>query len=243
MRTSHVRTAVVTGLREYARTPVLLAILVVAPAYLVGLFGYAAPDTPVPVDVPNGGQTTAPLADVLTLLGVVLVAAMVSGLVGLFVVQSATDADGRLVIAGFAPTSILLARGTLVGVAASATVAVSMVVALLVFSPVNVLGVAVAGLVTALIYGLIGVIVGTQVDRLAGVWILLFVPLLDVVLFQNPLATEAKTLATILPSHATMRLAVDAGFGTGFAWANLGSAVGYLLVVATISTLFYYRST
>lgn len=82
MRTNHVRTAIAAGLREYVRTPVLLALLVVAPVYLVGLFEYAAPDTPIPVDVPNGSQTMAPLADVLTVLGVVFVAAMVGGLVG-----------------------------------------------------------------------------------------------------------------------------------------------------------------
>lgn len=145
-----------------------------------------------------------------------------------FVVQSATDADGRLVIAGFAPVSILLARGTLVAIAASTTVGVSMAVALFVFTPTNILGLAVAGLLTALIYGLVGIVVGTQVDQLAGVWILLFAPLLDVVLFQNPLASETKTLATLLPSHATMRLDVDAGFESRFAWTNFGGAIGIL---------------
>jgi len=243
MRTSHVQTAIATGLREYARTPVLLALLVVAPAYLVGLFGYAAPDTLVPVDVPNSGQTMVPLADVLTALGVVLVAAMVGGLVGLFVVQSATNADGRLVIAGFAPASILLARGTLVAAAATATVSVSMAVALVVFSPANALGLAVAGLLTALSYGLVGVVVGTQVDRLAGVWILLFAPLLDVVLYQNPLAAETKTLATLLPSHAAMRLAVDAGFGSGLDWSPLVPAVMYFVGTAVVATVLYYRRT
>jgi ABC-2 type transport system permease protein len=243
MRTSHVRTAVVAGLREYVRTPVLLAILVVAPAYLVGLFGYAAPDTPVPVEIPSGGQTLAPLSNVLTLLGVVMVGAMVGGIVGLFVVQSATDADARVAIAGFAPGSILLARGILIAVAASATVAVSLAVALLVFSPASILGVALAGLLTALVYGLIGVVVGTQVDRLAGVWILLFVPLLDIVLFQNPLATETKTLATVLPAHATMQLSVGAGFGGGIEVAQLVTALGYLSGVAVLATLLYYRRT
>ena len=185
----------------------------------------------------------APLADVLTVLGVVLVTAMVGGPVGLFVIQSATDADGHPVIAGFAPTSILLAGGTLVAIAASATVGVSMAVALFVFTPANILGLAVAGLLTALIYGLVGVVVGTQVDRLAGVWILLFAPLFDVVLFQNPLATETKTLAILLPSYATMRLAVDAGFGSSFAWIILGGTIKCLTVVAIISTITYYRST
>ena len=177
----------------------------------------------------------APLADVLTVLSIVLI--------GLFVVQSATDADGRLVIVGFAPASILLVRCTLVAIAASATVGVFIVVALLVFSPTNILGLAVAGLLTALTYGLAGIIVGTQVDRLAGVRILLFAPLLDVVLFQNPLATETKTLAILLPSHATVRLAVDAGFGSSFTWITLGGVIEYLIAIAIISAGLYYRST
>ncbi|MFC7138415.1 hypothetical protein ACFQMA_01010 [Halosimplex aquaticum] len=243
MRTNHVRTAVVTGLREYARTPVLLALLVVAPAYLVGLFGYAAPDTPVPVDTPGGGRTVVPLADVLTILGVVLVAAMVGGLVGLFVVQSATAADGRLVVAGFPPASILLARGTILTMAAAATVGISMAVAVNVFTPVSALGLAMAGLLTALIYGAVGVVVGTQVDQLAGVWVLLFAPLLDIVLYQNPLATETTVVATLLPGHATMRIAVGAGVGSGVDWAAVATAVTYLVALTAVAVGLYSRST
>jgi ABC-2 type transport system permease protein len=243
MRTSHVRTAVATGLREYARTPVLIALLLIAPAYLIGLFGYAAPNTPVPVEIPNGGQVMVPLADMLTILGVVLVAAMVGGLVGLFVVQSATEADGRLVIAGFDPVSLLLARGALLAVAATTTVGISMVVTVALFTPANVLGLAVAGFLTALIYSLVGVIVGTQVDRLAGVWILLFAPLLDVVLFQNPLATETKTFATVLPSHATMRFAVDAALEPGLKWTPIVTATGYLAILTAVAAFLYAKKT
>lgn len=243
MRTRHIQTAVATGLREYARTPVLIALLLFAPAYLIGLFGYLAPETPTPIDVPSTGQLVVPLADVLTVGGVLVANALVGGLVGLFVVQSATDADGRLVIAGFEPASLLLARGTLVGVAAVATVTVSMAVTLLFFEPASVFMLAISGLLTALTYGMVGIIVGSQVDTLPGVWILLFVPILDVHLFQNPLATETKPIATILPAHSTTNLATDAAFEAGIRLMNLGTAIAYLVVTTVIATALYYRVT
>lgn len=243
MPTRQVRVAISTGLREFGRTPVLLALLVVAPAYLIGLFGYLAPETPSPVDVPGAGQLLVPLANVLTVGGVTLVNALVGGLVGLFVVQSATDADGRLVIAGFQPASLLLARGTLIGVAAVVTGTVSLAVALVTFEPANLAVLAAAGLLTALTYGMVGVIVGSQVDTLPGIWILLFVPFLDVYLFQNPLATETTTLATVLPAHATTTLALDAAFEAGIQWSNLTAAVAYLLVTTAVATALYYRAT
>jgi hypothetical protein len=90
---------------------------------------------------------------------------------------------------------------------------------------------------------MIGIAVGSQVDLLAGVWILLFVPLLDVVLFQNPLATEMNQLATVLPGHTPMKLAMDAGFGSGIEWMNLIHASGYLAIVTGIATVLYYRKT
>lgn len=241
MEFGDVRTAITMGVREYIRTPVLLGLLLVLPAYLIGLFGYAGPDTPVPVQIPSAGQTTVPLANVITVLGVVLVTAIVGGLVGLFVVQSATDADNRLIIAGVDPASLLIARGALVLIAAVGAVGVSLGVTLVTFDPAHLGGLAVAGLLTALIYGMLGIIVGSQVDLLAGVWILLFAPLLDVVLFQNPLATETKAVATLLPAHATMRLATDAGFGTGIDWTPVAGAVGYLAVTTIVATLLYYR--
>ena len=243
MRTGNITTAIGAGLREYLRTPVLLGVLVVAPAYLIGLFGYLAPDTPAPVSVPGSGRMMIPLGDVLAILGVVLTTALVGGLIGLFVVQSAADGDGRLVIAGFPQISLLIARGSLVGIASATTVLVAIPTVLLSFEPSSVVLLGITGLLTALTYGMIGIAVGSQVDLLAGVWILLFVPLLDVVLFQNPLATETNQLATVLPGHTPMKLAMDAGFGSGIEWMNLIHASGYLAIVTGIATVLYYRKT
>lgn len=106
-----------------------------------------------------------PLADQLVVLGVVLSTA----LVGLFVVQSAADADGRLAIAGFEPVLLFLARVVLLSIAGAASVTVSLTVAVLLFTPMNVLVLAAAAWFTAITYGIVGVIVGSQLDKLPGV--------------------------------------------------------------------------
>jgi ABC-2 type transport system permease protein len=242
MRVRRIRTAIGTGVRSYLRTPVLLALIVIAPAYLIGLFGVLAPDTPVPLEVPGAGATTVPLSNALTVLGVVLSSALVGGFVGLFVIQSASDADGRLVIAGFEPSSLLLARAALVAFAAAVTVGVSMGVVSLIFEPASPVVLAVAGMLMGLTYGAVGVVIGSQVDLLPGVWILLFAPLLDVVLFQNPLASETDPLAPFLPGHWAMALATDAGFVSGTQSGTLFGGVAYLGVMTVVAMGVYYWS-
>ena len=107
--------------------------------------------------------------------------------------------------------------------------------------PERPLFVGIAVLLAALVYGLLGVLAGIVVDRLAGVYLALFGTMIDLFLVQNPLA-DPPGYAALLPGHAPVELAVDAGFSTGVALATVGEGVAYLLVVGSVTALALSRT-
>ncbi len=227
---SRVGAAVLAGAREYRRTPVLLALLVFLPAYTVGLFAVVAPDAEAVVHT-GDGPVTVGLAEATPAFTAPMAAALVAGVAGLFLMRSAADTDRRLVVAGYRPWEVVAARaGLLVAVAGLATV-VAVGVARVAFVPASLAGFAAAGFLAALSYGLVGLLAGLVVGRLGGVYVVLFGAMLDLFVFQNPLATDAPAAARFLPGHYPVAMATDAAFGSGVA---VGDVVGSLVVVAVL---------
>ncbi|MFC7141342.1 ABC transporter permease [Halosimplex aquaticum] len=233
--------AFVGGLREYARTPVLLALFVFLPAYLIGGFTRLVPSTTTPLDVPGGGTQAVEMAALYAVLMVPLVGALVGALAGVFLIQAARDADARLVVAGARPVSVLLARFGLLAVVGALVAAVSVATAATIYVPERPLIVGVAALLAALTYGLLGVLAGLVVDRLAGVYLALFGTMMDLFLVQNPLA-DPPEYARLLPGHVPVELAVDAGFSTDVALSVAGEGAAYLLAVGAVTALALYRT-
>lgn len=230
------------GLREYARTPVLLALLVFLPAYLVGVFTFVAPDSQVLVELPGGGTVETTLTEVFPAFTTPMAAALLAGVAGLFLMQSSVAADSRLVTAGYRARDVVLARlGLLLAVSAIGTLA-AVGVMRLTFAPEHPLWFGTAVFLGALIYGLVGVLAGVLLDRLPGVYLVMFGSMIDLFLFQNPLATDAPTAAAFMPGHYPVTLAVEAGFGDA---VDAGPLVGSLAVVGVLGVLAvgaFYRS-
>jgi ABC-2 type transport system permease protein len=228
------------GSREFLRTPVLLALLVLLPAYMIGLFTGVAPDRPAAVHL-TGETVQVSLAEAFPAFTAPMTAALLAGVAGLFLMDSAADADGRLAVAGYRAHQVVLARlGLLAGISA-VTTTVSVGVMLVAFEPAHLLWFVAATALAALVYGVVGVLAGVLLDRLPGVYVVMFGAMLDLFLFQNPLATERPTGAEWLPGHSPMRLAMDAGFADSVVVADLGWGVAYLAVLATLATLAFHR--
>lgn len=230
------------GARQIGRTPVLLGLLVVLPAYLVGVFTYVAPDSRVAFELEGGETVRVSLTEAFPAFTTPMVAALLAGIAGLFLIQSTADADARLVVAGYRSAEVVLARlALLAGVSALATL-VAVGVMRVAFAPDRLGWFAVAVLLTALIYGTLGVLVGTLLDRLPGVYLVLFGSMIDLFLFQNPLATETPAVARIAPGHHPLRLAMDAGFSGRVALEPLAWSVAVLAVCGTLAVAAFYRS-
>ncbi|NEU58147.1 ABC transporter permease [Halorussus sp. MSC15.2] len=235
-------TAFEMGLREYARTPVLLALLVFLPAYFVGVLVFLLPDSPVPVEVAGRGTVTLPSSQLYGILLVPLMCALVGGIAGLFLMLTARDADGRLAVAGYRPAQLLFARVGLLAVAAAVAAAVSLAVLSVEVVPDRLGWFAVASVLAGLTYGLVGALAGLVLSRLAGVYLLLFAPMVDVFFFQNPIVSDPHWLASSLPGHYATAVAVDAGLSASVAFEPLGRAVLYLGAVSVVTAVAYYRT-
>ncbi|WP_408958484.1 hypothetical protein [Natrinema sp. 74] len=230
------------GARQIKRTPVLIGLLVALPAYLVGVFTIVAPDSRVAFELEGGETVRVTLTEVFPAFTTPMVAALLAGIAGLFLIQSTADADARLVTAGYRPLEVVLARlALLAGVSAIATL-VAVSVLRVAFAPDRLGWFAVAVLLTALIYGTIGVLVGTLLDRLPGVYLVLFGSMIDLFLFQNPMATETPAVARVAPGHYPLRLAMDAGFSGHVSLEPLAWSLAILAVYGALAVAAFYRS-
>jgi hypothetical protein len=238
---SSARTTFEMGLREYVRTPVLLALLVFLPAYLVAVFARVVPDDTVPVTV-AGETLQVGMQAVVAALMAPMATALVGGVAGLFLMRSAKAADTRLAIVGTSLPEILAARGGVLAVAAVAASLVSTAVVAVTHVPEQVGWFLAATALTGLVYGTVGALAGLVFNRLAGVYVLMFGPLLDIFLAQSPLSTETHAVAPYLPGHYPLELAFNAAFTTGVDPGPLGWGVGYLLAVAFVTALAFRRT-
>lgn len=238
---SSARTTFEMGLREYARTPVLLALLVFLPAYFIAVFTRVMPAETVPVEV-GGELVRVGMKAVVATLMTPMAAALVGGVAGLFLMRSARTTDTRLSVVGASVPELLVARGGVLALAALVASGVATAVVALTHVPENLGWFVAATLLAGLLYGTLGALVGLVLNRLAGVYVLMFGPLLDIFLAQSPLSTETHAVAPYLPGHYPMALAFDAAFTADVDPANLLWGVAYLAGVAVLAALAFRRT-
>lgn len=228
------RTASMIGfsLREYARTPVNLLLLVVAPVVFVLV-------------------AAEPMADAAELLGGTGAAvetattgwasAFLAALAMYFLTRQATTADRRLAVAGM-PTAALVTARLVTGVVLALLGSAAALITLLARSPVEEpLRVAGGAVLFALTYAGIGAVVGVIVrDPVNGAVVILLIWIVDV--FFGPALTSPDRVALTrwMPTHFITLVMVDqpsqhdAGFGD-LALALLWPALSLLVAAALLA--------
>lgn len=237
---SRVGTALRGGVTTLRRTPVLVGLLAVAPAYVVGVFTLVAPAGRATVYV-NGETVRTTLDAAFPAITTPMTAALVTGITGLFLMHTAANADARLVLAGYRAYQVVLARLGVVVVVSAVATAVSVGVMRTAFTPERLAWFMIGTLLTALVYGMIGVLVGLVLDRLPGVYLVLFGAMIDLFVFQNPLATDSPAVAVLLPGHYPLRVATAAAFAERVPLEPLGWTVAVLVVVTGLATAVFVR--
>lgn len=239
---TRVTMAVTMGLREFRRTPVLIGLLIVLPLYFIGGFMNIVPDATLTVPI-SGEPVTVTLSELVAVLVTPVTAGLLSGIVGLFLMQSSKAADDRLRLAGYRSRELIISRVSLLAAGGLIVSAVSLAIVLVGFTPVSIPAFIAATVLTALIYGVLGVIIGVSLNRLAGVYIMLFAPFVDMLLFQNPMTTDSAAWTKVLPGYFTTKATMDAAFTHGLdVWYFVG-AVGYFIVVLIVGIGVFHRIT
>lgn len=208
------------GLREHRRNVALWALLVVVPVVFISLSIAVTPDDPAPVELTENGMTSIRTLSMIDVHGATMVPITVgflAGLAGMFVMLGSSDGDRRLVLAGFRTREVLAARFGVIGGAALLSSAVALGVTAVDFTPQAWAWFGTSTLLVALTYGMIGVLVGSLVGRLGGLYLMFLLPFLDIGLAQNVMFDAAPPAwGRFMPAHGAVSVLVDGAFTSTF---------------------------
>ncbi|PSP80503.1 ABC transporter permease [Halobacteriales archaeon QS_1_68_20] len=248
MSNHRVTTAFVVGVKERLRNHVLMSLVLYLPIYFIALINFVAPGDEIPLWVKVDGlviSISKPMPEIYTVLMTPMVCALVAGIAGMFMMQSGEENDGRLVLVGYRSWEVITSRLVLLGVISLAVIVTSLVVMMFFLTPSLVGWFVVAMLVAGLTYGMIGVLVGSVLNTLGGMYAMLFAPMLDILIFQNPMITRGNPDAwmTFLPGYYPLQIAFDATYTEQIAAADVGWAVAYLGATTILATLAFHHKT
>jgi hypothetical protein len=241
----------VTGTRlrlvELVRQPLTLSLLLVLPPVVIEMYGVAVGSFP---QLPTLGAAPATVG---RMTGALFAVAFLAGLVGLFQVISARNGDERAAVAGFPRWIMLLSR--LVTMLVVALVGTGVAYAVFTYqveaaAPGLAFGVLV---LAALVYGLLGVIVGTLLPReLEGSIVLVFLADMDNALSSGLFPIEASATLPVVgdvgvtdfvPLFHPHELFTAAVLDGDLATQHLVPTVGWILALLVVAFVAYDRVT
>ena len=169
----------------------------------------------------------------------------VAALCGVFLMLSARSADRRLVVAGLRPADMLTGRLIVLACVTLLVVLVSLAVSAWKADVETWWLFTAAALTTGFIYGGLGALAGALLGRVAAVYLMLFLPMIDLGIAQNPMFGDgtADGWATALPGWAPTRLAMNAAFTSDFSgWAEAAVAAVWVLGLLALIARLLRRS-
>lgn len=238
-------TATRLGFAEQARRPLLLVLLVTVPFVFITWSFWVTEPIPRVVTLPGGETTATTMREIHGAIMVPITVGFLGGLIGLFVVRSALEADRRLVVAGFRPSEAIIPRLVVIGAATATVLAVSLAVTAIDFVPASWWPFVVGNLLAGLTYALIGALAGATLGALGGAYFMFFLPMIDFGVAQNPMFFDGRPpdWALALPGWGSTRLLVEGAFSTGFdAGAQLLAAIGWALLLTAVVALMLARA-
>ncbi|MFB6086854.1 MAG: ABC transporter permease [Halodesulfurarchaeum sp.] len=230
-------------LRELTRQPLTLALLLLLPPLVIEMYGVAVESFP---QLPSLGADPATAG---RMTGALFAVAFLAGLIGLFQVISARNGDERATIAGF-PRGVLLAS-RIVSMLVVAVLATG--IAFLAFSSrVTVTAPALAFgvlFLAAVVYGFLGVVVGTLVPReLEGSIVLVFLADIDNALSSGLFPIEAVVslpgigsidVTNLVPLYHPHELFSAAVLGGKLTIVHLAPTVAWILGLLAFAFVAY----
>ncbi|CAN5909300.1 hypothetical protein BH23GEM7_BH23GEM7_21150 [soil metagenome] len=243
------RIRVSTGLvaRDLVRNRVAAVMLLVIPTVLYLLIWLTMGERSVPFQLSGLGEQvlTAGERDLSMLFMGMTAISGLSAFVAFVLVLRPIAADRRLTFEGYRPGELLLAK-VLVMLAATLLVALYVSVLLpLFFRPQRPGGVFGAFLLTALVYGALGMAVGAVVrQELEGILVILLLVNVDAGWLQNPVFyghAHNQEVIRALPAHYPGQVAMLSAFTDAGVAPEITTALGYAGAVLLLAAALYWR--
>lgn len=237
-RLHRLRVGVSSHVRSFVRTPANVALLVVVP--IIVIEGYAV----AMQSFPRLSYLSArSMADLGRINGAVYAAAFLAGVLGLFQIISAVQADERLRVCGYTRPELFASRLASVALGSVLVAGVAATVLWYTVEPAAPLAAFGALALAALVYGLIGMVVGAALPRaLEGSLVLVFLVDFDDFLSSGILDIDAEALK-LLPLHYPHRLLRSAVFDGTVETGNALAGGAYLVVLLAMVLALYVRLT
>ncbi|HEX7747013.1 MAG TPA: hypothetical protein VF462_17345 [Micromonosporaceae bacterium] len=234
--------------RDGRRNASLWALFVIVPVTFILLADAVTPNRPITVTIREHGRRLAqafPMPDVHGGTMAPIAVASLAALVGLFTVLDSRDGDRRAALAGLRPGALLTARLGVLTLAALLATAVSLATTAVVFDAVRWPIYALANVLIALTYGLIGALLAPIFGRVGGVFMAFLLPFLDVGITQSPmLHPEPATWAKLLPGYGGSRVLLDGALTRGFdERVPLLIATAWLVALVVVVAVAYRQAT
>jgi hypothetical protein len=213
------RTATATAMasREQLRRPLIPILLVVVPAFIVLWSVAITQPESRRIELSNGVWVTTTMKALHGPEMAKFTVAFVAALIGLFIMRAALRGDRRLVVAGLPTREAVAARLIVLFTATTVAVLVAAIAIAFNFSPHSWLPVVAALVLIGLIYGAIGALVGTLLDKLAATYLILFLIAADLSVVQTPMFHASPSrFALLLPGYGPTRVMLEGAFGPSF---------------------------
>lgn len=191
------------------------------------------------------GEETC-MGDVYLMSFTPVTASLVTALFGLFIMIEAKDTNRRLLIAGSTRFQITISRFWMILLVSILVSAISIGMMLISFTPEDVIMFFLVTMLISLIYGNIGMIAGTLLSKLSGVYAMMILVTLDAGVFQNPIFMQEEPAwwMRILPAYHPMELANEIAFlGEIQQTSSLMYTVVILIILLTLATAAFYLNS
>jgi ABC-2 type transport system permease protein len=219
MRATRTWVAVALTGRLLLRNRVAMALLVILPLLFYALIAITTGKQPTPFILSAVSETTRVVVprdhEGLVFMGLAAVG-FVSAFLGFHLIARQEEASRRLVLCGYRPWQLVLARLAALLIAVVAVSVISCVMLRGFFAPAHLLGTFVGLVLVGLVYGCYGLLAGALFPReLEGILSIVLLTNVDLAWLQNPVYyTEAQNRAVIraLPGYWPAQAGMIASF-------------------------------
>jgi len=199
--------------KQIFRSRLLVVLVFFLPLYFIITMNVVHPERPIMIPI-GDVLSMEILSDLATMTVVVVVVSLLCGVFGFFIIKE-SDNDPRLKTVGFSDFEILGSKLLLLSGVVLFTTAFSFLVMFYLTIPENITWFLIGVLLAGANYSFIGVLAGFFLNRLTGMYLMLFMPTLDLMLFQSPMVDRDMIGGWVkyLPGYNPMRVVLRASLG------------------------------
>jgi hypothetical protein len=237
-------TAIAMGFRDQLRRPLIPILLVAVPMFIVVWSVAITQPESRRIELADGVWATTTMKALHGPEMAKFSIAFVAALVGVFAMRASLQGDRRLVVAGLRAREAVAARLAVLLAATGVAVVVAAAAIALNFDPRSWPPVVGALILTGLIYGGIGALVGVLLDRLAATYAILFIVAADLSVVQTPMFHASPSrYAPFLPGYGPTRVMLEGAFAPAFAaWTPLLIALAWATALNLTAYLILRRA-